>query len=118
MLALCTEAGVTLRRVAEADPELDLGVLTRTGSRGDRYGSVDFAPWDDPGGPLEPADQIAEGGLADEQLLGRAPEVQFGGDRHESFELAQLHGHTLPIDGRGRSIRSVIVPFSATAPGP
>jgi hypothetical protein len=26
-----------------------------------QYGSVDFAPWDDPGGPLEPADQTIIG---------------------------------------------------------
>jgi hypothetical protein len=26
-----------------------------------QYGSIDFAPWDDPGGPLEPADQTIIG---------------------------------------------------------
>lgn len=45
---------------------------------------------------FEPSDQLAEGGLTDEQLLRRSSEVQFGGHRRECLQLAQLHRLKIP----------------------
>jgi hypothetical protein len=57
--------------------------------------------------PFEAPDQVAEGRPADAEPLGRAPEVQLGGDRPERLELAQLHGLTLAglIGPADRSLR-------------
>ena len=49
---------------------------------------------------LQPLDQLAECRLSDPQSLGGAPEVQFGGYRHERLQLAQLHWSTVRATGR------------------
>ena len=53
--------------------------------------------------PFQAPDQVAEGGLPDEQLLGRASEMQLGRDGHECFQLAQLHYPKLPSATCGKA---------------
>jgi hypothetical protein len=61
--------------------------------------------------PLQAPDQVAEGGLPDVQLLGRAPEVQLGSNSHECFQLAKLHHPKLPsAAGINRAGAGLIAP--------
>src|SRR5215212_10871453 len=73
---------------------------------------------------LQPLHQLAQSGLTDPELLGRTPEMQVGGYRHERLKLTELH----PVDhterrptrthNRARRGKSRMPPVTAPCRGP